>query len=502
MAVPLALRKHLIFAAALVALVGVVPARPALAVTYDTVITNGRVMDPESGLDGVRDVGISNGRIGAISKSRLIGRRTIDAHGLVVAPGFIDLHSHAQDPASNVYQAHDGVTTALELELGVYPVAKWYDELAGKMVINYGATVSHTVAHAVPLLGLDLLEKSTDPYGAGLVNRETAQKLATTALTPAQNLEMTAALQRGIDQGALGVGMAIQYLPGVDRTEIYRGFEVAARNGLTVFVHQRSAGLLQPDSIDALQELMADAVATGASVHVCHVGSSGMKQAPMMIEMIDAAHNRGLDVTTEVYPYAAGMAVYGSPLLAGDWRERFGIDYGDLESVQTHERLTEATFNRGRAETPDEPIVVHMIPQESVDYAVAHPTVMIASDAVDVGRHPRTAGTFSRVLGLYVRERRALTLMQALAKMTIMPARRLDKAVPQMRLKGRLKVGADADITVFDPASVIDLATFEKPAQFSQGIIHVLVGGVAVVEDGRNVEKVFPGHPVRRPSTH
>jgi hypothetical protein len=116
----------------------------ASAASYDTVIANGRVMDPDTGLDAVRNLGIADGRIAAISSKRLTGRRTIDAHGLVVAPGFIDLHSHAMDPLSNVYQAHDGVTTALELELGVYPVGKWYESMAGKMVINYGATVSQS----------------------------------------------------------------------------------------------------------------------------------------------------------------------------------------------------------------------------------------------------------------------------------------------------------------------------------------------------------------------
>jgi N-acyl-D-aspartate/D-glutamate deacylase len=234
-------------------------------------------------------------------------------------------------------------------------------------------------------------------------------------------------------------------------------------------------------------------------VHVCHIGSSGIRQVAMMIEMIDGAQSHGIDVTTEVYPYAAGMAVYGSPLLADDWQARYGIGYADLESVKTHERLTEETFKRGRAETPDEPIVVFMTSQELVDIAVVHPSVIIASDAVDAGRHPRTAGSFSRVLGRYVREQHALTLMQALGKMTIMPAMRLEKAVPQMAMKGRLKVGADADITVFDARQVLDLATYAEPAQFSQGIIHVLVGGVAVVSDGRTVENAFPGQPVRRP---
>ena len=495
------LRQLIAWVAATVLLTAHTPTH-VLAADYDTVIANGRVMDPDTGLDAVRNVGITAGRIAAISLGQLTGRRTIDAQGLVVAPGFIDLHSHAMDPLSNVYQAHDGVTTALELELGVYPVGKWYESLAEKMVINYGATVSHMVARAAPVVGIELLQQSLDPIGVGLVKLETVQKHSLTPLTPAQNQEMAMALQRGIDQGALGIGVGISYVAGADRLEIYRAFEVAARNDLTIFVHPRTSSPLTPNGIDSLQELLSDSAATGAHLHFVHVGSSGQRQAPLMIEMIDAAHKRGMTVTTEVYPYQAGMAVYDSPMLQGDWQERMGISYGDIESVKTHQRLTEESFNRGRTETPDEPIVVFMIPQSTVDFAVAHDSVMIASDAVDVGRHPRTAGTFSRVLGHYVRERHALSLMQALAKMTIMPAKLLESSVPQMRLKGRLAVGADADVTVFNPDTILDVATFEKPAQFSQGIMHVLVGGVAVVDNGHTVDNVFPGQPVRRPSTH
>jgi dihydroorotase len=366
------------------------------------------------------------------------------------------------------------------------------------MLINYGAAVSHTVARAAPLIGQERIEQSTDPYGEGLISFETVEKLAATTLTAEHNRLMVEALELGIEQGALGVGIAIQYIPAADRTEIYRVFQVAAASGLTVFAHQRSAGLIPPDSVESLQELLANAVASGAGLHVCHLGSSGLKQAPLMLEMIQAARSRGLDVTTEVYPYAAAMAVYGSPLLKGDWRERFGIDFSDLESIATHERLTEDSFERGRLETPDDPIVVFVIPKDTVDLAVAHPDVIVASDAVDVGRHPRTAGTFSRVLGHYVRDSRALTLMQALAKMTIMPAQRLEKAVPQMALKGRLKVGADADITVFDPHTIADRATFANPAARAVGVRHVLVGGVPVLLDGRLVDGVLPGKPVRR----
>jgi dihydroorotase len=168
--------------------------------------------------------------------------------------------------------------------------------------------------------------------------------------------------------------------------------------------------------------------------------------------------------------------------------------------VATGERLTAETFARYRKEGG--PVIGHSIPEEVSRLAAAYPGVMIASDGrIDNGKgHPRGVGTFARVLGRYVRDQKALSLMDALRKMTLLPAQRLEKAVPAMRLKGRIKVGADADLTIFDPATVIDRATFEQPAQYSEGIRHVLVGGVIVVRDEKIVEDVKPGKAIRRTS--
>lgn len=472
---------------------------------YDLVIRDGRVMNPESGLDAVMNVGISGGQITALSREPLKGKVEIDGGGLVVAPGFIDLHAHGQREYEARLQAQDGVTTQLEMEAGAYPVDGWYEKRAGTNPINYGATVSHIQTRQATMtdlaaLGLTEADLNGDPAATVMA----AQRAwVDAAATPEELADIRQRVQTGLDQGALGIGFGIEYTPGATRDEILSLFEIAQANGVTNFVHARfSAELIDHGgSVDAVQELIADAAISGAGVHIVHIGSSGGRRVPLLLDMIDRARANGIDVSTEVYPYTAWSTFIGAAFFDGDFTSTMGLDYGDIELPATGERLTKEQFQRIRAEAPETIIVGHDMLEVNVTAAVAHPGVMIASDGMfyQNGRaHPRGAGTFSRVLGHYVRELKALSLMDALAKMSYLPAARLEKVVPQMKQKGRISVGADADIVIFDPATVSDQATFEEPATPSKGIAHVLVNGIFVVRDGKLQESVHAGKPVRR----
>ncbi|MGE5207288.1 MAG: amidohydrolase family protein [Chlamydiota bacterium] len=451
--------------------------------TFDLVILHGRVMDPESGLDAVRNVGINSHRIAAITGREIRGKKSIDARGLVVAPGFIDPHSHGQDAENYRYKAMDGVTTALELEIGVGDIDQWYGERQGKALINYGATVGH-----VPTRMRLMHDSGTFlPHDLG----------ATTVAAPGQIAEMKRDLEHGLARGALGVGFGIGYVPAATRWEIIQMFDAAAKYHAPAFVHLRGGN--DPDSpMASLEEALAAAEITGASLHVVHISSTGLRSTPVMLASIAGARRHGLDVTTECYPYTAAMTDLGSALFGPGWQKGMGITYHDLQWVATGERLTQETFEKYRKQGGM--VIIHAIPADIARLAVSSPLTMIASDGliVDGKGHPRGAGTYARVLGYYVREQHALTLMEALRKMTLMPAQRLEVRAPMMKKKGRVKVGADADLTLFDPQRVIDKATYEKVA-YSEGIEYVLVGGVLVVSEGKLVEGVSPGEVIRAP---
>ena len=460
----------------------------------DLVLVGGRVIDPETSLDALRAVGISRGRIVAVSAAIPAARDTVDVRGLVVAPGFIDLHSHGQDSVNYGFLARDGVTTALELEVGTYPVEPWYARRAGRALINYGVSASHIGARRA------MLDHDSTAEGAGVIAATGA--FVRSPIGSDNLVQLERRIEGALAAGALGVGMGINYTPAATREEINRVFAVAARRRVPVFVHIRSAGLLEDaGGVSALQEVLADAASTGAPLHVVHVTSVGLGATPVLLGMIDGARARGLDVTTEAYPYVATATMLQSAIFDPGFQQRLGIDYKDIMWAATGERLTEESFPRLRQQGGL--AITFAIPVSAADQAYRDPHVIVASDGgfllqngVPFG-HPRSAGTHARILGQFVRERQVITLTDAVRKMTLLPARRLERVDPTMKRKGRVQAGADADLVVFDPGRVADRATFEKPAQYSDGIVHVLVNGVFVVRKSELVAGVAPGKPVR-----
>jgi len=455
----------------------------ASAQSYDIVILHGRVMDPETGLDAIRNVGIQGKKIVAISAEPMQGKTVIDATGLVVAPGFIDLHSHGQDEENYRYKAMDGVTTALELEKGVWPVASWYAEREGKALINYGASSGQ-----IPVCMAVMHDT-----GSWLPR----DKVITDTPTAAQQEQILADIEEGLRQGGLGIGMGLAYTPRESPADILKVFQLAARTKEPIFVHVRNPGGLTPGVVDSLQEMIADAAITGASVHVVHINSMANKLTPLALQMIRGARTRAIDITTEAYPYIAGATALESDVFGSGWQQKLDITYSDLLWVETGERLTEESFNRYRKTGGK--VILFTNTEEMVRRAMADSMVIIASDGTitDGKGHPRSAGTYARVLGVYVREQKVLTLMEAIRRASLAPAQRLEAFTPQMKHKGRLQVGADADIDVFDPNIVIDKATFQQPAQYSYGFRYVLVSGKPVVRDGKVDESTLPGSAIR-----
>jgi N-acyl-D-aspartate/D-glutamate deacylase len=484
--------------------------------SYDVVLRGGRVIDPESGLDAVRDVAIAGDRVAAVGTGLPPGRQEADVAGQVVTAGFVDLHSHAHDLGSARLQVADGVTTALELEAGATPVAAAYAAAAGRP-LNYGFAASWALARMSVLAGVS---------GGGSVETlfaTLADPRWQRAATPAEIGRVLRILESDIAAGALGIGLLLGYAPGTTPEEYVAVAALASAVGAATFTHARDLIEVTPGGpVDGAEEIVRTAGETGARMHYCHLNSTTGRHADRVLGLVARAQRAGAQVSTEAYPYGAGMTGIGAAFLAPDRLAARGLTPTSLTYAPTGENVSSAArLSELRAADPGGLAIIRQLDDDDpADRAVllrylTFPGSVIASDAMPltwVGAvpepatwplppaaftHPRTAGTYARSIRALSRDGGGMSLPEILAKCSLHPAMLLQDRVPAMRRKGRVSEGSDADIVVFDPENITDQATYSASTRPSSGIRHVLVNGTFVVRDGRLKTHARPGRPVR-----
>jgi hypothetical protein len=492
--------------------------------TYDLAINNGRVMDPESGLDAVRNVGIKSDKIAIITEEPIQGKEAIDAAGHVVAPGFIDGHSHSANDAFGVKMGIlDGRTTQMDLEAGAWPVDVWYDRLEGRAQANYGATVGH-----LPIRDDVFSDITTTTGNLFLEMWKSKSQWSVHQASPEELEKILEKIEEGIQQGGLGVGTPIGYATaGLTAYEVNQAWRLAGKHGLFATVHGRFSSLALPtEGILGTLEAIASASMFGAGLLVHHYQAQVLSAVEDVARMVDQARENGVKVILEMYPYTFGSSVMMADYLHPDnYQNNMGHTYSDITLVKTMKPLDKETYEKEVKKEPGATILFEHCKEPDMVKAMAWPSVCLGSDAVpyidaegskdaeggmtvpydtpadQAHGHPRNAGTYAKVFR-YVREQKVMPLMTAVAKSSYLLCKFMEECgVPQMASKGRIQVGADADITVFDPETITDKATRENGALASSGIPHVIVNGVSVVKDSKIVEGVYPGKPVRRPVT-
>jgi len=484
---------------------------------HDIVLVGARTIDPETSLDADCDVAIDGDTITTIAvggSTDLHGAREIDLTGLVLAPGFIDLHSHCRDYPSRALQVCDGVTTALELEGGESDVDAAYASVAAVGSPNhYGFSASWALAR-MAACGLDVsagLDAFFEHINAADWHR---------ALSATETSAMLDGIRRELADGAIGIGMLLGYCQESTASEYLDVAQLAADERTATYTHVRE--LSRPDSgLFGAAEVVTAALATGAHMHLCHINSTSTRHVDRVHALLARGRDQGLHITTEAYPYGAGCTGIGAAFLAPKNLVNEAITPEDIRYLPTGERVASvARLDELRALDPGGLAVIDFLRETDPDdlgfltRALLADDTAVASDAMplvaaegggDVGwpipagvlTHPRTAGTYSRVLRWYVRELRVLDLAEAVRRCTLVPADILSDIAPDMARKGRIQVGADADLVAFDPENVTDLATYDRPTRASEGIVHVLVSGVPVVVDGVLQVEERPGRPVR-----
>jgi N-acyl-D-aspartate/D-glutamate deacylase len=480
------------------------------------VLKGGRVVDPGTGLDEVTDVLVKDGWIAAVGPD-LVGDTTLDVSGLVVGPGFVDLHSHVHSIAGQRLQAFDGVTTALDLEAGLAPVAQAYGRAAAEgRPLNYGFSASWGQARGKVLAGVEPVADFAECLA--LIGKEQWQRSS----TPQELVRWLSLLREELEQGALGIGVLMGYAPRTEPAEYVAVARLAAEAGVATFTHVREIVEADPTTpIDGASEVAVVAAETGAHMHHCHVNSTSRRHIDRVLTTLAKAQAEGSRVTVEAYPYGAGSTGVGAYFLAPERLAAWGMTPSSIVLLPSGERIAdEARLREVREQSPDMECIVEYLDESNradvalLEQALAFPDTIVASDAMPVflqdrsivtdqwpvpsggSTHPRTAGTFTKSLRMMVRETGRWSWLEAFRRCSYLPARVLDFA-PAARAKGHLGVGADADIVVLDPDVVSDRATYAEPTTPAVGVRHLLVAGTPVILDGEIQLDALPGQPLR-----
>ena len=477
------------------------------AETYDLVILNGRVMDPETMFDAVRNVGIKDGKIVTITKDKIQGKESINVKGHVVAPGFIDTHLHGTSVMAYKLVLRDGVTSSMDLEegaLGSY-MDQWYKDREGKTQLNFGVASSHELARSLVLDGA----MGKDTLGA-LKTRAAGNNWSQKKVTLEEGNKILQVIDEGLRAGGIGIGSTLGYMrDGVTAREMFEVQKLGAKYGRQTGIHFRNTPGSATGEVNGVQEQLANAAALGAPALACHFNNPGWG---LVHELLARYRDRGMNVWGEIYPYAAGGTALNAVFLKPEvWLDQLGHKYEDtLMDPLTNKFFTRATYEEMVKKDPTRIVIVYKMPKEDIVKWLQMPGVTIGSDAMPVSsdiswdtpyeelpnNHPRTSGAHAKTLRMG--RENSIPIMQSLSQLSYNSAKYLGKTgLKSMQIRGRMQEGMVADITIFDPENVTDNATYKNGMVPSTGIPYVIVNGTIVVKNSKVLKGVNPGQPIR-----
>ena len=493
-----------------------------IAQNYDVVILNGRVMDPETGFDQVANVGISNGWITSITTENIQGKETIEAKNHVVAPGFIDLEQHGLGPWGIKVNLRDGVTTQMDFELGALNIDEWYAAREGRTQANFGTVVSQEFARMRVHDGMALEGPNICmPFTFDLRAQAAEDGVNGWSVTPSsreQMNEITAILDEGLREGALGVGSTIGYArEGITTYEMLEAQRIAAKYGRLTSAHHRfhPSATTPTETQTGVNELLVNAMVLKAPLHIHHDNDYGWWENQ---EKLQLAREQGYNVWSSYYPWTAGSGNYGATILAPDnWEKSMGYKYEEtIFDPQLDRFVTKEEFLKFAESEPSRTTIAFSPPREKwMKDWIKIPGYGVSGDGMpgldkdgnrltwdspfeDYAGHPRSAGSHASVLRLG--RENDVPLMLSISQMSYVHAKRLgDTGIKAMQVRGRMQEGMVADITIFDPAKVTNHADYGAGKQGlpSTGIPYVLVNGTIVVQDSKVLKDVNPGQPIR-----